>query len=202
MTKKYENSKFKDLEQELNLPTGSTPMTPSRIRKVETEIARKTNEIKVYAENPEKAGLVLSEQHGYHEIDLAKDTVDMPLEERVARGKEFCRLEAIEMYNTCKDAAEMLKTELMPGAPSSMWMAYSNLMKTLLECKKEIGLVYDKLEEEYKFMAIPEEMKGEDDKVKVSVDKLMDLAKSALESNKKMSIGEVVDVSTSEIIDD
>lgn len=181
---------FSDLESAFNIPAGSTDLSNKKnIRQTETAIVRQTNELQ-------------RSVNELQEIDLIDD-VDKSLEEQVARGKEYLRRKAIMMYESVEECVIMLKSELMPGAPASMWLAYSNLVRAANECHGKIEGIYNKLQDELQF-TLPEGMADDDqsDGVTTDVDTLMELIEASVNKKKKIDVSDVLDVTPDVEIED
>ena len=123
---------FSTLESAFNIPAGSTDLSkPANIRKTETAIVKRTDEL-------------VSNFQKMEELDIINDN-NIDIAEQVARGKEYLRRRAIMMYESVTECLDMLRSELMPGAPASMWLAYSNLVRAANECHGKIEGIYNKL---------------------------------------------------------
>lgn len=170
---------FNDIEDAFGLPTGSTKMTKTRMKNIGTAIAKKTLDIE-------------KEVNDLERIDIMKDG-SLELREKVLRGKEYLRREAIETYEMTRDAVNMLKSELMPGAAASMWLAYSNLIKALNDCHSKIESIYHKLDEELGLVDIPDEYKEKNDNTVITdTDALMDLIEKSKINKNAIDVSDIL----------
>lgn len=180
---------FEDLEEAFGIPKGSTKMTPARIRDVETAIVKKTTDIEAHVSSLEKIDIM-----GDHSLEL---------KEKVARGKEYLRREAIEIYEMTRDAVNMLKAELMPGASASMWLAYSNLIRATNECHSKVENIYTKLDDELRLIEIPVEFQEQEDNTIVTdVDALMNVIQKAKAAKNNIDVADIIETVDINIDDD
>jgi hypothetical protein len=164
---------FNDLEEALGIPSGSTDMKSKKsIKQVETAMTQTTNEL------VQDANALVTEPKSDigTDLDIANDA-NIEVVDQLARGKEYIRVKSIRMYESVHEMIEILREELMPGSPASMWMAYASLIKASNECLSKVGDIYQRIESDHGLALITEEQNTdaeEEGTVGVSVDEIMD----------------------------
>lgn len=177
-----------ELEKAFGIPQGTTQIASvkERVKTIETAMSARTAEIEL------KTAEVLS----------IKEDGNLEVQVQVDRSKEYLRYQAVSMYESVSEMLVMIKSELMPGAQPAMWTAYSNLIRTALECHKRIGDVYRQLEESYGLnlpTSIEDAPIAENTKKEMTVENLMNLLEESVRLSKPLDHDKAIEVAAEEV---